>query len=575
VWGQCNVLGIALVLLLCVRGAGAEKLNGPEWSSSPLEIQSVTVSGAIRKWRPGQDLKLWSAPEQIVFNFGPATGSGWHPIRLRYRLQGLDPSWQEGAASMCLTVRFCDEHGDQVSQETFEAAGESAGWTGSLTNIVLAHRRESVPVLAGASRVWVTVSSGCGPPATVGTYLVADLTVSKVASGTAQSEVLLHPLFGTGLAEMPADWVRDGIRPSMAKVLSYGSDPEVRALAIVDDDDGAHAEWHNVRQTAPRVAPGDRLVLEWNEAFSIGLGGNSRSASYSKLPPGNFRFYVQEVSALGVPTGIEASLVLHVPTPFRETPLFWPIVVIGALAVSLLVIRYISWYRVRGEVALLRQQRELEQDRVRIAQDIHDDLGARVTQIALLSAMAQGNTDLPQNARAEFNTISRMTRELISALYETVWAVNPENDNLDALGNYLCQMINELCTQAHLRCRFEIADLPRSLQVSSQSRHNIIMATKEAVHNTIKHAKATELTVRVGFDSPTLTINVQDNGVGFDESAQPAGSGLSNMRRRLADLHGRCRIVSSSKGTTVSLSLQLNAPCGGRPHRSIPPRFES
>src|SRR5262249_4433540 len=145
--------------------------------------------------------------------------------------------------------------------------------------------------------------------------------------------------------------------------------------------------------------------------------------------------------------------------------------------------RYAAWYRMRREVAHLRQQGALEQERLRIAQDIHDDLGARVTQIALLSGMAQDNPALPEPARAEFNQVSRLTRDLISALYETVWAVNPENDNLDALGNFLCQVLNDLCNQARLRCRLEVTDLPRNIQVSSQTRHNIMMAVKEAVHN--------------------------------------------------------------------------------------------
>ena len=149
----------------------------------------------------------------------------------------------------------------------------------------------------------------------------------------------------------------------------------------------------------------------------------------------------------------------------------------------------------RREMVRLKQQRALEQERLRIAHDIHDDLGARVTQISLLSAMAQDNPAFPEKARADFDKISKMSRELVSALYETVWAVNPENDNLDALGNYLCQMVKQLCERTPLRCRFHVLDLPHEVQVSSQTRHNISMAVKEAVHNIIKHAKASEVTI--------------------------------------------------------------------------------
>lgn len=215
----------------------------------------------------------------------------------------------------------------------------------------------------------------------------------------------------------------------------------------------------------------------------------------------------------------------------------------------------------RDEVARLKHQRALEQERLRIAQDIHDDLGARVTQISLLSAVAQGDLSLPTKARADFDRISQMTRELVSALYETVWTVNPENDNLDALGSYLCQMVNELCTQAGLRCRLNVGVLPQDIQVSSQTRHNIAMAVKEAVHNVIKHAKAQEINLRVSLDGRRLTVAVQDDGCGFDSQACRAGNGLNNMQRRLGDLGGHCSIKTHiGRGTVIEMSLLIKSP---------------
>lgn len=519
----------------------------------------MLVGGNARKWQHGDELRLGPSPEGVTFNFGPVTNSGWSPTRLRYKLEGYDDGWKEEPVAMCLTIRYADEHGDQIGQVVFEAAGQSAGWNSTLTNSMLSHRRETLVVPPSAYRVWATISSGCGPPAVVGIYLVDDLVVSRLSAGNEQPEVLLHPTLGREPDAVPADWMRDGIRPSMAKVVEFGTDPKVRALAIVDDDPAGHAEWHNRRETAPRVAPGDRLLLEWNELFSMGRG-DTRSAIYAKLPPGDFRFRVQELTALGVPTGIEDSLKVHVPVPLWDRAMFWPTMITAIIAGSLLTSRYVAWHRMRREVSLLRHQRALEQERLRIAQDIHDDLGARVTQIALLSAMAHGNQALPEKARAEFNNISRMTRELISALYETVWAVNPENDNLDALGSYLCQIVNELCTQARLRCRLEVVDLPRNIQVSSQTRHNVIMAVKEAVHNVIKHASATEATLHVGFDGVLLTLSVQDDGCGFDPGSQSGGSGLSNLKRRLADIGGACCISSArGKGTRVEMSLPIQA----------------
>jgi signal transduction histidine kinase len=200
---------------------------------------------------------------------------------------------------------------------------------------------------------------------------------------------------------------------------------------------------------------------------------------------------------------------------------------------------------------------------LRIAHDIHDGLGARVTQISMVSARAQDNQNFPAMARAEFDRISKMSRDLVSALYETVWAVDPENDNLEELGNYVCQIVNQLCDQAQLRCRFYAADLPRDIQVSSQTRHNISMAVQESVHNVIKHAGTAEVTITIEFTNDLLAITVRDDGKGFKLDDNPAGNGLTNMRQRLGDIGGNCIIESEpGKGTTIQMSVKVKA-CDG------------
>jgi signal transduction histidine kinase len=214
----------------------------------------------------------------------------------------------------------------------------------------------------------------------------------------------------------------------------------------------------------------------------------------------------------------------------------------------------------RSEMLYLKSQQALESERVRIAHDIHDDLGARVTQISLLSAMSGDNAGFPEKARADFGRISEMCRELVSALYETVWAVNPENDNLDALGTYLCQMVSQLCERTQLSCRNYVSDLPRDVQISSQARHNISMAVKEAVHNIIKHAAASEVVLKIEFKEGILQISIKDDGRGFQLADPAAGHGLANMKRRLADIGGECSIESyAQKGTVVHLQWTIKS----------------
>jgi signal transduction histidine kinase len=525
-----------------------------------LEIQSVTASGKELQFQGKTEVNLGSSPENITFGFGAGTNSLYLPLRLRYTLEGFENIWHEGAAEMGLTVRFYNDSGDQIGQSIYRINGESTGWTGSLKTSSLTHRRETLVVPPQSARLLIVISSA-GPPDTVGIYVVANLMVSK-SSGSLGNVVLLQSPFdndhGDHVSEdPPAGWMHDGIRPSMAKIVKFGQDPQTKAFAILDVDPAGHAEWHNILASAPKVTPGDSLVVEWNEMYSMGLA-NYRQAVYGGLPAGHYRFRVRGLDVMGLWTGAETSVAVFVPEPVWKTPWFWGVTVIALTALMLGISRYFVWHRMRQEMIRLKHQRALEQERLRIAHDIHDDLGARVTQISLLSAMSQDNTSFPDKARADFDKISKMARELVSALYETVWAVNPENDNLEAQGNFLCQMVNQLCERTPIRCRFHVLGLPHEVQVSSQTRHNINMAVKEAVHNVIKHSGASEVTIRMAYAAGLLNIAIEDDGVGFQPDTKAGGNGLTNMKQRLINIGGQCFIESKpGKGTTVLIRLTI------------------
>lgn len=543
-----SVFATALVAFFAVTSPGAAD------ETNSLVIQSVMVNGKVVPFVNHGPVNLGAFPVNIVFRYGPEKNAVNPPLRMRYMLEGYEKTWHEAGGEMALNIRFYNHAGDQIGQNHYPVHGESTGWTGSLENSQLTHRRETLEVPAQAGRLLVVISSA-GPPDSVGIYVVANLVVAK-ADGT----VLLRSPFDNEPAahandDPPAGWMHDGDRPSIARVVKIGQAPQARAFAVLDEDLNSHGEWHNILESGPLVMPGERLVVEWNEMFSIGAG-NFREAHYESVPPGSYRLRVAGADAFGKLTGVECGLNIFVPQPFWKTPWFWSLTVLAATALTFGISRYFVWHKMRREMLRLKQQRELEQERLRIAHDIHDDLGARVTQISLLSAMSQGNESFPDKARADFDRISKMSRELVSALYETVWAVSPENDNLEALGSYLCQMANQMCEQTRLRCRFNVMGLPPEVQLSSQLRHNLCMAVKEAFHNVIKHSHATEVSMRMTFANGELEISIQDNGAGFDPASKTDRNGLVNMKQRLANIGGQCVIESQAgKGTTVRFQL--------------------
>ena len=547
------------VVTLASLLAAADGVAGFSQDNPPV-IQAVTVDGKSMPIAGQSILRLPPHPGVVSFIIGGSTNGDHESLRVRHRLEGYDKHWQDGIVFMYVAVRFFDAEGRQVSQTVFRAAGESPGWRGGVATSEFSHRRETVEVPAKAASIWAVISSA-GPPTTVGLFAVEDLVISRLGSPGANAQVLLgpSPAFGEpgqNLDQPPPDWMRDGLNPSMAKLVKLERGRPAMAFAILDEDPNAHAEWHTVKDFA-KVTPGERLVVDWNELFTMGEGV-ARTVSYADLAAGDYRFRVIEATPLGVPVGGEVSLALVVPEPYWRSPWFWGLVLALAAVVVTGGYRYVVWQQLRREVARLESQRLLEHERVRIAQDLHDDLGARVTQISLVSGLAQGDPALPEKARGEFDTISGMARELVGALYETVWAVNPEHDNLQALGDYVCQLVDNLCEQAQLRRRLRVTDLPHDVHVSSQVRHNLCMAVKEAVHNVIKHANATELSVQVDFDGRTLAIIVKDDGRGFEPPQVGAGHGLANMKRRLEQIGGSASVESQpGKGTTVHFRCDL------------------
>jgi signal transduction histidine kinase len=552
--------GLSLVARPGIRAGdlGQSEPNG--W----IALRSMVVDGARISLPSSTNLRLVPRPHTVILEFGPALKSNREPARIRFKLDGYEERWREYPAEMRLCIRFLDGNGDQVNETEFKVAGQSEGWTGNLETTALTRRRETIVVPPRARSFWVALTSA-GPPATVGVYALTDLVIKTASSNDDPATVSLARAFAAAAGSptgeiVPAEWMRDGLRPSMARVFE---NRRTRGLAIVDDDLKGHAEWHTVKERAIPVTPGDRLVLEWNEAYSFGFAGPV-AMQYLDLPSGYYRFRINELSVMGISSETESSVAFEVPLAFWRTPWPWVSVVALLLAAAVGGWRYAVWRRIHLQLQQLEQQRAVDRERLRIAQDIHDDLGARVTQISLLSAVAQRKPSLPDDARADFGTISQTTRDLISALYETVWAVNPENDNLDALATYLCQMSNQYCSQAQLRCRLEIPEMPPGIPLTSQVRHHLIMAVKEAIHNVIKHARATEVRLRIAFETSTLSISIHDDGCGFDPAACPPGHGLGNLQRRLQAIGGSFTIESRlGAGTTVALRLPVAEAAAG------------
>jgi signal transduction histidine kinase/ligand-binding sensor domain-containing protein len=299
--------------------------------------------------------------------------------------------------------------------------------------------------------------------------------------------------------------------------------------------------------------------------------GTERVAQYSYLPPGDYTFRVIACNNDEFWNEGGASLA------FTKLPYFWQtwwfetlVVVMGAAGVGVAV-TWVMRRRVRRKLELLERQRALERERARIARDIHDDLGASLTRISMLSQSARSEIESQPQAAADLDQIYSTSRELTRAMDEIVWAVNPKHDTLDSLVTYLGRFAQNFLSAAGIRCRLDVPLHLPILALSADVRHNVFLAFKEALHNTVKHAEATEVRVSLQLLSRGFALVVADNGCGFewqgmklrgakvDGLRSAPGNGLLNMQKRLEEIEGLCEWETApGEGTRVKFLVTVN-----------------
>jgi signal transduction histidine kinase len=227
----------------------------------------------------------------------------------------------------------------------------------------------------------------------------------------------------------------------------------------------------------------------------------------------------------------------------------------GAVFITLLL-----YLRVLAKLAVQsKAQAMLHTERARIARDIHDELGARLTELALEGEVVL--TELPAGspARPRLEALCEKARAVSGAMDEVVWMVNSRRDTLRDFANYACRHAQRFLTASPIRCRLDVdPDLPDVL-LELPLRRNLLLGVKEALNNAVKYSKAEELFLRIRRQGQTLQVIVEDNGVGFDlEMADSVRNGLTNMTDRMKEVGGRCQLASKpGAGCRVEFQVPL------------------
>jgi signal transduction histidine kinase len=205
----------------------------------------------------------------------------------------------------------------------------------------------------------------------------------------------------------------------------------------------------------------------------------------------------------------------------------------------------------------LERKQAIEKERTRIATDMHDDLGAGLSQIKFLSEAIGMKRQKHLPIEEEVSSIRSFSDEMIDKMGEIVWALNEKNDTLNDLLSYTRSYAVEYLEQNGIKCHVEEPDNIPQLNVSGEFRRNIYLTVKESLHNIVKHAQATEVYIQIEIAN-WLIIKISDNGIGLNNSAPGAyGNGLISMRNRMKELGGSFEIVSKV-GTEVRIKAPIN-----------------
>lgn len=283
--------------------------------------------------------------------------------------------------------------------------------------------------------------------------------------------------------------------------------------------------------------------------------GTRRKAYFADLRPGDYQFEVIAANHHGVWP------VRGVTFAFQVAPFFYQgwWFRLSAAGVLLLMGYGIYFERMRRlrRIQQLEQQAALAGERARIAKDLHDGLGADLTRLAMLADLATG---APGGGTGEhLLKLSQSSRSAARELKELIWLARPANDTVDALVSRLCLSAEEFLRDARIPCRLNIApNLPEHL-LAIEQRRNLLLIVREALHNIVKHAGATEVCFRAWGNGDNLQLGIEDNGRGFDPGiAHPDGLGLSSMRQRIEDLGGTFSLESRlGSGTRILIELPL------------------
>jgi ligand-binding sensor domain-containing protein/signal transduction histidine kinase len=280
---------------------------------------------------------------------------------------------------------------------------------------------------------------------------------------------------------------------------------------------------------------------------------NRRSIYFSNLQPGKYRFLVTACNRDGLWNQAGAELDFVLAPHFWQTWWFKVFLLVATAAAAYAI------YRFRAN-----RFRQIERLRMRIAADLHDDIGSSVASIALLSQLGQRDSAPAMAKQTELSEINRIAQQTAQNIREIVWFINPDYDTLPEMVSRMRDVAATMLSG--VEHRFETPDELDAVKLSLEFRRDVFLVFKESLHNIVKHAQAHQVDIEVRAVRGEFHLRIRDDGVGFDPQKSNSGNGLKNLRLRLEQLGGKVEVESAPKrGTTLEIRVRITGQRQSRP----------
>ncbi len=331
------------------------------------------------------------------------------------------------------------------------------------------------------------------------------------------------------------------------KVMDVRIKGEPEELILSHDQNFVSIEFSALDFSIPKQNKYSYILQGFQETW-ISTDGTGRTATYTNLPSGEFTFLVKGTNEDGIWNENPASIKIIINPPFWETWWFVTLVVLTVV----FFIYYIGTSRVKSQL-------EIEKLKLKIASDLHDNIGSGLTEISILSEVAErSDAHSSTVAKKDLQKISETARQLVDSMSDIVWVVNPQRDSLHDLIVKLKDSYNEFFSSIGIS--FQVNNIEKSddIKLPMEYKQNLLLMFKEAINNAIKHSGCKKLVLEAFYKNDIIEIILKDDGAGFDLNKVKFGNGIRNMENRANKIKGKLSWKTEiGKSTTVIFSGKL------------------